>query len=63
MYDFHCPHCSWGMNREDINDQAHEDDHIGEWDIECTSCKKVFELQAEAGIDYWVHVKEPQEQK
>lgn len=61
MYDFYCPHCSWGMNREDINSQVHEDDHIGEWDVQCNSCKKVFELQAEASIDYWVHVKEAQE--
>jgi hypothetical protein len=49
------------MNREDINSQVHEDDHIGEWDVQCNSCKKVFELQAEASIDYWVHVKEAQE--
>lgn len=54
MYDFNCPYCSWGMNRDDIYSQVHEDDHVGEWDIECNHCKKVFELQAEASIDYWV---------
>lgn len=57
--DFNCPHCSWGMSREDINDQVHEDNHIGEWDVECNNCKKVFELQAEASIDYWATPKEP----
>lgn len=61
MNDFDCPHCSWGMDREDINDQVHEDDHVGEWDVKCNNCKKVFELQAEPSIDYWVHtkIKEP----
>lgn len=62
MYDFFCPHCSWGMNRDDINDQVHEDDHIGEWDVKCNNCKKVFKLQAEASIDYWTNVREAQEQ-
>ena len=61
MYDFNCPCCSWGMNREDINNQVHEDDHVGEWNVQCSNCKKVFELQAEASIDYWVCVKEPRE--
>lgn len=61
MYDFYCPHCSWGMNREDINSQVHEDDRIGEWDVQCNNCNKVFELQAEPSINYWVHSKEPQE--
>ncbi|MBI1452989.1 hypothetical protein IL972_13805 [Acinetobacter sp. FL51] len=61
MYDFYCPHCSWGMNREDINNQVHEDSHVGEWDVQCNKCKKEFELQAEVSIDYWTHVKEPQE--
>jgi len=60
--DFNCPHCSWGMNREDINSQVHEDNHIGEWDVQCNNCNKVFELQAEANIDYWVHVKEEKEE-
>ena len=46
MYDFDCPYCSWGMNRDDINDQVHEDNHVGEWDIECNNCKKTFELKA-----------------
>ena len=62
MYDFYCPHCDWGMNREDINDQVHEDDHIGWWDVQCNNCKKVFELQAEANIDYWVNAKATQDQ-
>lgn len=62
MHEFNCPYCSWGMNREDINSQVHEDNHIGEWDIECNNCKKVFELQAEASIDYWVNAKEVMEQ-
>lgn len=53
MYDFNCPYCSWGMDREDINEQVHEDDHIGEWDVSCRNCKKVFKLEAEASIDYW----------
>lgn len=57
MMDFYCPYCSHGINRDDINDQAHEDDHIGEWDIQCTNCKKVFKLEAEASIDYWVYKK------
>ena len=57
MYDFNCPHCSWGMNREDINNQVHEDDHIGEWNIKCNKCKKPFGLEAEASIDYYVSVK------
>ena len=57
MYDFDCPHCSWGMNRDDINDQVHEDDHVGEWDIECNNCKKSFELKAEPSITYWAEKK------
>lgn len=57
MYDFHCPHCSWGMNRDDINDQVHEDDHIFERDIKCNNCHKIFELQAEPSIDYWTSIK------
>ncbi|EXB86810.1 MULTISPECIES: hypothetical protein [Acinetobacter] len=61
MHDFDCPYCSWGMNREDINNQVHEDDRIGEWDVQCNNCNKVFELQAEPSINYWVHSKEPQE--
>ena len=62
MYDFNCPYCSWGMNREDINNQVHEDDHIFESDIQCNNCKKIFELKAEATIDYWVDTKDEQEQ-
>ena len=58
MYDFNCPYCSWGMDREDINEQVHEDDHIGEWDVSCRNCKKVFKLEAEASIDYWATPKE-----
>lgn len=57
MYDFHCPHCSWGMNRDDINGQVHEDDHVGEWDVKCNKCQKAFELEAEASIDYYVSTK------
>lgn len=62
MYDFECPHCSWGMNREDINDQVHEDDHVGEWDITCPNCKKVIELVVEGTIDYSTYSKKTQEQ-
>ena len=58
MHDFDCPYCSWGMNREDVNEQVHEDCHIGEWYIACPNCKKVFELKAEASIDYWATPKE-----
>ena len=54
MYDFYCPYCSCGMNRDDIYDQVHEDDHVGEWDIKCNHCNWVFKLEAEASIDYWV---------
>ena len=61
MYDFYCPHCSWGMNREDINDQVHEDDHIGKWVIKCNNCEKALELEAKASIDYWIYAKEAQE--
>lgn len=57
MYDFHCPHCSWGMNRDDINDQVHEDNHVGVWDIQCNNCKKDLKLQAEPCIDYFVSAK------
>lgn len=57
MKDFYCPYCEHGMEREDINEQVHEDNHVGEWDVECNNCKKVFELQAEASIDYWVNAK------
>ena len=42
------------MNRDDIYDQVHEDDHVGEWDIKCNHCNWVFKLEAEASIDYWV---------
>lgn len=59
MSDFFCPYCSWSMSREDINDQVHEDNHIGEWDVKCNNCKKVFELEAEVSIDYWATPKEP----
>lgn len=61
MMDFDCPYCSWGMNREDINNQVHEDNHIGEWDIKCTNCKKDLVLTAEPSIDYWVYKKEKEE--
>lgn len=60
MYDFECPYCSWGMNREDITDQVHEDDHVGEWDITCTHCKKVIELVAEPSINYSTNSKKAQ---
>ena len=59
MSDFDCPYCSWSMSREDINDQVHEDNHIGEWDVTCTNCKKIFELEAEPDILYWATPKEP----
>jgi transposase-like protein len=62
MYDFDCPHCSWGMNRDDINNQVHENDHIGEWDVQCNNCKKTFELKAEESINYWASTEEAQEQ-
>ncbi|WP_121775795.1 hypothetical protein [Acinetobacter bereziniae] len=62
MKDFYCPYCEHGMNREDINSQVHEDNHIGEWDVQCNNCNKVFELQAEASIDYWVQVIEEKEE-
>ncbi|MDV2440324.1 hypothetical protein QR665_12705 [Acinetobacter gerneri] len=39
-----------------------EDDHVGEWEIQCPNCKKDFELIVEASIDYWVHVKEEKEE-
>lgn len=55
--DFNCPYCSWGMSREDIYDQVHEDDHIFEEDVKCTNCKKVFELQAEPDINYFTNTK------
>lgn len=53
MYDFDCPYCSWGMNRDDINDQVHEDDKIGEWAVKCNNCGKDFYLVAEPSINYW----------
>lgn len=53
MYDFDCPYCSWGMNRDDINDQVHEDDKIGEWAVKCNNCGKDFDLVAEPLINYW----------
>ena len=56
MHDFDCPYCSWGMDREDID--VHENSHIGEWDVACRNCKKVFELTAEPSIDYWATPKE-----
>ncbi|WP_248122710.1 hypothetical protein [Acinetobacter radioresistens] len=49
------------MNREDINSQVHEDNHIGKWDIKCNNCKKDLELEAEPSIDYWIYAKEAQE--
>ena len=49
------------MNREDINNQVHEDNHIGEWDIKCTNCKKDLVLTAEPSIDYWAYKKEKEE--
>ncbi|NUF61578.1 hypothetical protein PYR74_09915 [Acinetobacter bereziniae] len=62
MKDFYCPHCEQGIDRDEIYDQVHEDNHVGEWEIVCPNCKKDFELQAEASIDYWVHVKEEKEE-
>lgn len=56
MHDFNCPYCSFGIDREDID--VHEDEHIGEWDVTCPKCKKVFELEAEASIDYWATTKD-----
>ncbi|WP_407410697.1 hypothetical protein [Acinetobacter sp.] len=61
MYDFHCPFCSWGMDREDINDQVHEDDHVGEWEVKCNHCKKDFTLEAQPSIDYFVRIKKTQQ--
>lgn len=52
MYDFNCPYCSWGMNRDDINNQVHGDDVLGYWDVKCPTCKKQFTLTAEPCIDY-----------
>jgi hypothetical protein len=57
MYDFYCPYCNFGMNRKDINEQVHEDIQVGDWDIQCTSCNKEFELCAEVNIDYWANEK------
>ena len=57
MSEFNCPYCSWGMNKEDTD--IHEDEYIGEWDVTCTNCKKVFELEAEPDISYWANPKEP----
>ena len=61
MMDFDCPHCSFGMNKEDIS-EIHEDDVIGEWDITCRNCKKEIKLIAEPSITYWAHVKEEKEE-
>lgn len=56
MMDFNCPHCSFGMNKEDIS-EVHEDDLVGEWDIECRNCKKEIQLNGEATVDYWAVAK------
>lgn len=53
-YDFHCPYCGFGMNKEDA-EEVHEDDVLGEWDVRCHACKKEFELVAEPSIDYWTY--------
>lgn len=56
MMDFNCPYCSFGMNKEDIS-EVHEDDLVGEWDIECRNCKKEIKLNGEATVDYWAVAK------
>lgn len=50
MNDFYCPYCEHGMNKEDTC--IHEDDVLGEWEVECSECKKTFELTAEPDIFY-----------
>ncbi len=40
MNDFYCPYCEHGMNKEDTH--IHEDDVLGEWEVECPECKKNF---------------------
>ncbi|EPH30629.1 hypothetical protein L291_4567 [Acinetobacter guillouiae MSP4-18] len=35
---------------------------LGYGKLNALTAKKVFELQAEASIDYWVHVKEEKEE-
>ena len=45
MTDFYCPYCEHGMNKEDTC--IHEDDVLGEWEVECSECKKTFDLTAE----------------
>ncbi|MCR4532794.1 hypothetical protein [Acinetobacter venetianus] len=50
MNDFYCPYCEHGMNKEDTC--IHEDDVLGEWEVECSECKKTFELTAEPDILY-----------
>lgn len=53
-YDFHCPYCGFGMNKEDV-EEVHEDEKIGNWHVRCHVCKKEFELVAEPSIDYWTY--------
>ena len=42
-YDFNCPHCGYGMNKDQVD--IHEDDVIGEWDVNCLNCKKLLFLR------------------
>jgi len=57
MKDFYCPYCEHGMDKDEVN--VHEDDVLGEWEVECLECKKTFELTAEPDILYSTAELEP----